>query len=250
MAKIKSAERTLRLLELIANHYSGLSFTEIQNGLNIPKSSTYSLIQELLDEHYLLYNAQSKKYYAGMSFISLCSSYIQDTDFLNELSLLSNNLGQELNMTAHTGILDHTNVIYLSNYKNNSAISLMQKIGQRIPAHCTALGKILLTQYSNEQLTQMYANYPFVKLTEKSIDNLAALLETVSVTRKQGYAVEVCEASPYSACLALPLIKGNEMIAAFSISMPLEAFESCNLVSLLSTMNKHKTITEQRLFSF
>ena len=237
-------------IQQLLNQTVGGAFGNIQTVLDIPKSSTYSLIQELLDAHYLLFNNDSKKYYAGSAYIALCSSCIQNTDLLEELSILTSSLGQELNLTTHAGILDHLNVIYLAHYENNSNISLMHNLGQRIPAHCTALGKMLLSQFSNETLLQMYENYSLEKLTEKSIDNTETLLCDLKLTRERGYAMEICEASPYTACISLPLLKNGELIAAFSITMPLHFFETCDTSILIATMTKYKQITEQRLFSF
>ena len=80
MAKVKSAERTLRLLEAISHHSKGLSFSDIQQILNTPKSSTFSLIQELVENDYLSFNDNAKKYVAGSNFIKLAANFIGSGD--------------------------------------------------------------------------------------------------------------------------------------------------------------------------
>ncbi|KYP95339.1 hypothetical protein BG74_09435 [Sodalis-like endosymbiont of Proechinophthirus fluctus] len=63
MAKVKSAERTFRLVKLIASHREGMSFSQLQASLAIPCSSAHNLIQEFLDNDYLFY-MPDKKYCA------------------------------------------------------------------------------------------------------------------------------------------------------------------------------------------
>lgn len=250
MAKVKSAERTFRLLELAAKRRNGLTFTEIQSELDIPKSSTHSLIQEFLDSGYLLYDTETKKYHAGMEYIKLCTSCIRNTDLLSELSLLTTELGKELNCTTHAGLLDHLNIMYLARYESDKKISLMHAPGQLLPAHCTAMGKILLSQFDNATIQQMYSSYTFVKLTENSIHTITDLIKNLDLIRKQGYAVEIREASNYSACIALPIEKNQQAIAAFSITMPILTFETAELSVIIETMQKHKKMAEQRIFAY
>lgn len=248
MAKVKSAERTLRFLELLAYKRNGISFTDIQTGLDIPKSSTHSLIQEFSDKDFLIYNNDTKKYYAGLEYIKLCTVCIQNTDLLEELSILTSETGQELGLTTHAGVLDNRNILYLAKYENNSDLSLMHNIGLRIPAHCTAMGKMLLSQFSNEIIIENYTDYHFEKLTEKSIDNLNDLLSDLEKIREKGYAVEICEASRYTACIALPLVQQGKMVAAFSATLPIHLFETSNIEEIVSSMKKNKKNADQRLF--
>ena len=156
MITVKSSERTLRILEIISKNKSGVSFTDIQNELSLPKSSLFSLLKELLNNNYLSFNENNKKYYSGINFIKLCTAGIENTDFITELSLLTSNLTQELKQTSHAGIIDKTNVIYLAKSEANTNLSLMKSVGLRIPAHCTAVGKMLLSQFSLKEIEELY----------------------------------------------------------------------------------------------
>lgn len=248
-AKVKSAQRTLRLLELLAQNRNGITFTEIQESLNIPKSSTFNLIQELLDNNYIIYNDQKKLYYAGLEYIKLCTTCMKNTDLLEELSLLTSDIGKELNQTTHAGALDGKSIIYLAKYESNSRLSLMNNIGLKLPAHCTALGKILLTQYTDEEIKTLYNNYTFEKLTENSIDSLDRLLKELIVFKHRDYSEELCEASIYTACIALPIRVNGKIIAAVSLTLPIEFYKNKDIKYIVNTMKKHILNTESRLFA-
>lgn len=248
MPTVKSAERTLRFLEYLAEHRNGISFSDIQNDLNIPKSSTYGLIQEFLDNDYLTYNEKTKKYYAGLEFIKLCTACIHHTNLIDELSLLTEQLGNELSLTVHAGILDQKNIMYLAKYSNNSDLSIMSNIGIKIPAHCTALGKILLSQFSNEELEVMYDGYNFEKLTPHTIGNLSELIQCLDTVRENGYATEFCEATDYTACVALPLRQSGKIIASFSATFPKQMFTSVNIKNIVDKMKIYQSMGEQKIF--
>lgn len=160
MLKVKSAARTLRLLELISRRRQGLGFTEIQLGLDMPKSSANSLIKELIEQKYLFYSETAKRYYKGIEFIKLCTICIESTDLLQELTLLTAQLSAELRQTTHAAILDGRMIVYLAKHEINNSVSLMHHTGLRIPAHCTAVGKMLLSRYADETLLAMYDGYP------------------------------------------------------------------------------------------
>lgn len=247
--KVKSAQRTLRLLELLAKNRSGISFTDIQEFLDIPKSSAHSLIQELIENGYLVANTGKKTYYAGLEFLKLCTTCIKNTDLLDELKLLTDNIGIEIGQTTHSGVLAERSVMYLTKYETNSGLSLMNNMGIKLPAHCTGLGKILLSALSDEKIESLYKNYSFPKMTKLSIDNFVRLNDTITTIRKIGFAEEVGEASIYTACIAKPVKANGEVVAAVSVTFPIDLYNNINKEEILKVMSKHIEVTENRLFS-
>lgn len=247
MAKVKSAERTLRLLEAISQHPKGLSFSDIQQILNTPKSSTFSLIQELVENDYLSFNENVKRYVAGSSFIKLAANFIGSGDLVQELKVLTNELAIRVRTTSHAGILDGTEVIYLARSEHFEDYSLMKQVGGRMPASCTAIGKILLSQYTDEIVRELYQDAPWRVMTLKSKKNVDELIEELHIFRAQGYSVEYQEASETSNCIAMPIIQNGKMIAAFSCTFSTEVMESINLDATVQTMRECKTEIENRL---
>lgn len=247
MITVKSSERTLRILEIISKNKSGVSFSDIQKELSLPKSSLFSLLKELLNNQYLSFNENNKKYYSGISFIKLCTNGIENTDLIVELNLLTANLTQELKQVSHAGILDKTSIIYLAKSEINSTLSLMKSIGLKIPAHCTAVGKMLLSQFTSKEIEKIYFNYNFEKYTEYSISSLSYLIKEIDKVRKNGYAIELREANILAGCISLPLVVNGEILAAFSVTFPAYTFEQADINSILSIMHKHKKITEEKI---
>lgn len=243
MAKVKSAERTFRLVELIASHREGLTFSQLQASLAIPRSSAHSLIQEFLDNDYLLYVADNKKYYAGLALIKVAANCIESTDLIRDLRLLTTFLSKKLGKTTHAAILDATQVIYLAKAHAQEDLSLMRNIGNHLPAHCTAVGKVLLSQFSDEHISSLYGDAPLEKMTVNSIGTLAVLLAELKQVRQQGYALDQREANERAACLALPLYAaGGKMIAAFSVTVLAYEWESLPIEDVLRVMRESRVM--------
>ncbi|CAJ0996433.1 HTH-type transcriptional regulator XynR [Sodalis praecaptivus] len=243
MAKVKSAERTFRLVELIASHHEGLSFTQLLASLAIPRSSAHSLIQEFLDNDYLLYVPDNKKYYAGLALIKVAANCIDSTDLIRDLRLLTTFLSKKLGKTTHAAILDGNQVIYLAKTHAQEDLSLMRNIGNHLPAHCTAVGKVLLSQYSDEDIVRLYKDVPLEKMTVNSISTLAVLLAELKQVRQQGYALDQREANERAACLALPLYAtSGKMIAAFSVTFLAYEWESLPTDEVLQVMKESRAM--------
>lgn len=246
---VKSAERTLRFLEIIAHNRNGLTFTNIMSMLGLPKSSAHSLIQEMLDNDYLIYNQASNRYFAGSEFIKTCAVCLEGSDLLRELQILTSELSKEVGQTTHASVLDGRYTRYLAKYETDPYISSMSAVGIKIPAHCSATGKVLLSQYSNDAVRTLYENQPLEKLTVRSIDHIDKLLSELDVVRERGYAIEIGETKDFASCIATSLIQSSKMIAAFSITYPIYELQTADQEEIIKIMTKHKNITERRLLT-
>ncbi|MDX1874125.1 IclR family transcriptional regulator [Mycolicibacterium sp. 120266] len=124
--------------------------------------------------------------------------------------------------TVHLAMLHGTEVVYLAKlYGHRNAVA-PSRIGGRLPAHCTAVGKVLLAY--NPAAVDNITSRPLTALTPHSItdpDQLARVLDRV---RLDGVATEHQESRPGLGCIAAPVFGRNGTpIAALSVSVPLSA---------------------------
>ena len=247
MTRVKSAERTFRLLEVISSHRGGLTFTEIQEILAMPRSSTHSLIKEAIANDYLLYSSSFKKYYMGLSFIKMAAHAIESTDLIEELRLLTESVTADLGSTSHAGILDSNQVMYLAKARGKTDLSLMKNFANHVPAHCTAAGKVLLSQMPKNEISLLFSG-ELKKMTPNSIDSITRLFEDIEKVKVNGYAVDNQEAMEGAACISLPIRSSNgNILAAFSVTIKAQEFNSAAVEALLESMKKHQAYTESRL---
>ncbi len=220
-AVVKSAARALELLEYVVNAPKAPTFRVLQDTLDIPKSSLSYLLQELAGREYLQYDPERRVYSPGLKLIQLSASCINNTDMSQEIWQGIKSLSEEFGETTHAGILDGRHIIYISKCEGKKDVSIVPTIGYRIPAHATAIGKVLLADLSPEELGVRLQNAVLEKYTEQTITNYAQLMEELCQVRQNGYAFDNQEIIVGGICLAAPVYdKHRKVIAAVSLTMP------------------------------
>lgn len=220
-AVVKSAARAMELLEYVVNAPKAPTFRVLQDTLDIPKSSLSYLLQELAGREYLQYDPERRVYSPGLKLIQLSASCINNTDMSQEIWQGIKSLSEEFGETTHAGILDGRHIIYISKCEGKKDVSIVPTIGYRIPAHATAIGKVLLADLSPEELGVRLKNAVLEKYTEQTITNYAQLMKELCQVRQNGYAFDNQEIIVGGICLAAPVYdKHRKVIAAVSLTMP------------------------------
>ncbi len=220
-AVVKSAARTLDVIELIVQCPKPPTFTYIQEQLDIPKSSLSYLLQELINRDYIEMDADLRVYYPGLKLVQVSASCINNTSTSREIALGIKKLSEELGETTHAGILDGRFIIYISKYQGTKDISLVTNIGFRIPAHATAIGKMLLSSLDSEEIAARLKNVTLEKYTENTLTSYERLVEELHKSAQHHYAIDRQEIIPGGICVAAPVYDRNhKMIVAISVTMP------------------------------
>lgn len=237
MADVKSASRVMDILELVSTHPQGLTLSEICDKVGIPKSSTHELLSVLEQRNFL--QLDHKKFRIGIKVFELGQTASRNLDILKAIRPDLKWLSSQYSMTTQFGILEGNEVIYLSKIKNVSGISVESQVGSRLPAHATALGKVMLSVLPEKVLLQNYSDYIFEKFTANSCESMGELREKINLIKKNGYAEDCEEFTQGVFCLAVavPEIR-TDTIGAISISMSLNEWIK---------IDKEKTVRDLRL---
>jgi len=237
VADVKSASRVMDILELVSTHPQGLTLSEICDKVGIPKSSTHELLSVLEQRNFL--QLDHKKFRIGIKVFELGQTASRNLDILKAIRPDLKWLSSQYSMTTQFGILEGNEVIYLSKIKNVSGISVESQVGSRLPAHATALGKVMLSVLPEKVLLQNYSDYIFEKFTANSCESMGELREKINLIKKNGYAEDCEEFTQGVFCLAVavPEIR-TDTIGAISISMSLNEWIK---------IDKEKTVRDLRL---
>lgn len=216
---VKSAERTIKLIELIASAPNSLSFTEIKESLSIPKSSLSYLLEDLENYGYVTRSPVTLRYTKGMRMMEYCILCANNTNSLSEINLELEEISRRSGEAAHAGVLDGRFVTYISKINGNNNLVLTSNVGLRTPAHSTALGRVLLAELDDDRILELLSSSPLEKMTPFTLTEPKILLEELSYIRNQGYALEFQQSVLNAACLAVPVYYLNTKKVMFSISV-------------------------------
>lgn len=223
--RVPAVEKISKILEIVAESTGQVSLTQILKSSDFNKSTVYSILHSLTDAGLLKKN-DNNLFELGYRIGYLGARYLQKTNIVNEFQLLAKSLVENLSQTCQLSVLNQTNIIYLSKVEALNAYQLSTNPGSILPAHTTAMGKVLLSSLTIEELENMYEGYEFEKLTLKTVDNLKELKSQIEVAREQLYFQEIGEVNEELTCIAVPVFgQEGKMEASISISMAISKFE-------------------------
>lgn len=224
--KIKVLDKALKVLDLFGGEARELTVTEIQNLLSLNKTSTFRIIKNFEEFGYLERDPDTLKYRLGIKVYylgSLVKPYVI-------LGKVAKPLLQELNRrseeTVHLAVLSKGESLYLEKMEGKKTIRVMTSRGVKLPAHCSGVGKVLLSGLDADEVEKIVAEKGLQKFTDNTITGLAALNRELERVRRQGYAVDNEEIEDGLMCAAAPVFSNNRLIAAISLSVPKDRFVS------------------------
>lgn len=236
MPGVKSASRVMAILELVSTHPQGLTLSEICEKVGMPKSSTHELLSVL--EHRNFLQLDHKKFRMGIRVFELGQTASRNLDILKAIRPGLKWLSSQYSMTTQFGILEGNEVIYLSKIKNVSGISVESQVGSRLPAHATAIGKVMLSLLPEDVLIENYSNYAFDKFTVNSCGSMEELRARIDLIKENRYAEDREEFTQGVFCLAVvvPQIRTNTM-GAISISMSLVEWNKVKKENIIESLH-------------
>jgi IclR family transcriptional regulator, KDG regulon repressor len=130
--------------------------------------------------------------------------------------------------TVHLAMLHGTDVVYLAKLYGHRPIPTPSRIGGRLPAHCTAVGKVLLA-YDPEAAARALAE-PLHRFTASTIADPADLAAELDRIRRSGIAFDDEESQPGLTCVASPVLAADRRaVAALSIAGPRDRVDPVRL---------------------
>src|SRR3546814_19544167 len=99
-------------------------------------------------------------------------------------------------LTCNVGILEGHEVVYLNRVECNSPLRVNLQPGSRVPAYCTAIGKLLLAQLPESQRLSLLCNLRLTSLTPKPLTSVADLQQEMRAITAPRYSLNVQEDKP------------------------------------------------------
>lgn len=226
MASPRTTPAVLRAFAILSLIRQGgpLTVREAAAGLGLPRSSVHELMHTLAELGAIgPADAGSGRYTLGLLLHELGSAYLSEVDVAREGHQAVEKVASACGETVHLATLDGVEVVYLAKVDSIHAVRMVSAVGRRLPAHCTGVGKALLSGLDDAELARRFggddASLP--AMTAHSIPTLAALREALAEVRRRGYATDDCESNRDVRCVAAPVFDHRgAMVAAMSISVP------------------------------
>jgi len=219
---VQSLGRAFGILEEVARQREGIGLAELSKLVGLHNSTTFHLAKTLVSLGYLRQSKDNKRYRIGRPLFALAASALDEIEMVNVATPVLEELSRETGESGHFAVRMNDAVVVIARTSGPGAFQLTDRVGVVRPAHCTALGKIILASLRPEQLDRFLRRAELKPSTPKSITDVAALLRELTEIRRTGIAFDDGEFNPEVRCVAVPVTDfTGQVIGALGISGPI-----------------------------
>src|SRR5437868_10890959 len=222
MSQVPAATRAMRVLRYLAGQPDPVPLDRIMRACELPRSTTYHLLNAMIEEGFVVHLADEHRYGLGLAAFELGSGYARQEPLQRlarrPLAALVDHVGH----SAHLAVLHGREVLYVVEERAPGRPPLVTDVGVRLPAQLTASGRAILAQLPAPQVRALYSQpSDFVDRHGHGPSPLSALRRLLTDPRQRGYAVEDGEVIPGLASVAVAVADHNQHpVAAVAVTYP------------------------------
>lgn len=230
---IQTVSNALHMLEVLQSE-TEIGVSDLARRLGLHKNNAFRLLATLELSGFVQQSPTTELYRLGPACLVLGRAYAQKHTLMREARPILEELATAERETAHLGILQGDEVVHLDGVLPDQLVLSGSRVGSRLPAHCTALGKALLagaleraelgsrsSAASANEDGHGLLDRPLRAYTEATVVDAAKLMEQLRATQLQDYAVDLEEYAQGLCCIAAPVRDGHaRVVAALSLSGP------------------------------
>ena len=234
-----SAERSLRLLSLLANEGRALSLADLAARLALPKGTAHRICMQLLAGGFLARDVDERSFIVGpalrqLAFDTLNHGVVRGLRH-EVLAELVAKVGETCNFTT----LDGAQVLYLDRVEAQWPLRLTLDVGAHVPLHCTASGKLFLAQMPQAARDALIAQLPMARMTRNTIVSAKGLRAECERIAEQGYACDREEFIAGLIAVAVPVMRGPRGArAAIAVHAPTARLSLDEAITRLPALRK------------
>jgi IclR family pca regulon transcriptional regulator len=233
----QSLERGLAILACFSPEHHVLGIADLADMLGMSRPTTHRYVTTLVALGYLE-QCPSRKYRLGLRVTDLGMSALNCTGLREHAHTLLEDLRFNSSFTVSLALLDGTEILYVDRARSfrrgQHKIDLNLRLGSRLPAYCTAMGKVLLAYLPEAEQVKIVAQMELVKRGPNTITTKKALLAELEHVREEGMAVNDEELTHGLISIAVPVRnESREVFAAINMAAHTDMISLAELVDQL-----------------
>ena len=212
---VASVGKAFAVLKSFTSEHFELTLSEVAARADLDRGTAFRLIQTLIELGYLQAVPQSRRFRLGVACLDLGYTVLSHGSLRTIVEPLLRALVPDVGDAASLGILDGGDVIYLARVGAGLDRHKMdRRPGSRIPAYSAALGHAMLAHLARDEQIRRLDARPRVKLSERTLTDLDALLDRLDLVKRKGHAVSDGENAYGLRTLATPILDAQGFVIA------------------------------------
>jgi DNA-binding IclR family transcriptional regulator len=244
--QVRALMRGLAVLSCFTPERPRHTLLDLSRQVKVPKGTLYRLLESLCAAEFLEQDEMGT-YVLGVKAFEVGSAYLAQLDFPQTARRSLEQLAAASRETASLGVLSHGEVVYVAIERAQREIGIQSQVGTRHPAHCTALGKVMLADLPDQEVVRLLEQTGMPARTEYTITSPAAMLAELHAVRQRGYAIDNEERAYGVKCVAAPIRSAEgRVIGAISASGPAFRVTAETLPALIAAVTAAATAASRR----
>lgn len=216
---VPAIERGARILDTISKSVNGLTFSQIAQRMDFPKSSVHSIIITFERLGFLQKLESSRRYVVGLNLLRIGSAPSHGMALRQKAGPVLCALTQKTGLSSHLAILEGKDVLLIGKVQPYGSSPVATWIGKHIDYYCTSLGKALVAWLPDQEIDQLVKERPMLHHNENTICTLPQLKKDLARTRQLGYSLDDEEEEIGVRCVGAPVMTvPGGVLAAVSVS--------------------------------
>jgi IclR family KDG regulon transcriptional repressor len=212
---IQTVMNALRMLEVFHTE-TEMGVSDLARRLGLHKNNAFRLLATLELGGYMQQTPDTDLYHLGPRCLELGHAFARSHTLIKQARPILEELAETTGETAHLGVLRGDEVVHLDGVLPEQLVLTGLRVGERLPAHCTALGKVLLADAARDLIDRTFDRH-----TDSTLVDPAKLADELRAVAIQGYAPDLEEFAIGLRCVAAPVRDASaRVIAAISLSGP------------------------------
>jgi IclR family KDG regulon transcriptional repressor len=218
---IQSVTNALNLLEQFKADRDELGVTELSKRLSLHKNNVFRLLATLEAKGYIEQNKATENYRLGVKSLELGQTFIKQLGLARQAKPFLKEIVEKCNEMAYLGTIRQNSVVYLDVEEANQTVKVANRVGWRLPIHCTAIGKAQIAYASEEELDKLGILDHMERFTPNTIIDRAEFTKHIKEVTKRGYALDNEEYNLGVRCVGVPLRDyTGRVVGGISVSGP------------------------------
>lgn len=221
LTELGATGKAFSVLEAISANPEPTTMSEIIRTTGMTKPTAHRIVNLLMNIGFLERDVSGIGFIEGGNLVDLAHRTLAAAAPRSLRRSILQGISDEVGETSNYGVLSGAEVIYIDRVEAKWPLGLRFDAGSKVPAHCTAIGKLLLSRLPEGQLAVLLQTMPLSRYTANTITDVDALKAALKKIRKNGIGVDNQEFMHGVVCVAVPVVKEDgRCIGGIAISAP------------------------------
>ena len=221
LTELGSTGKAFSILEAVSANPAPTSMAGIIRVTGMTKPTAHRIVNLLIEIGFLERDGLGGGLIEGASLVVLAHRTLRAAAPRSLRHSILQDLSDETEETSNYGVLSGGEVIYLDRVEAKWPLGLRFDAGSRVPAHCTAIGKLLLSRLPEDEAAALLRTMPKSRYTENTLTNINALMKLLQNIGETGIGTDDQEFMHGVVCQAVPVItEDGKCIGGIAISAP------------------------------